>query len=181
MTHATRISGLAIVWVLSLVSLLSAAPVQMRAIVQNGFGGPDVLKLQMVPVPQPGPGEIRVRVYAAAINPTDWMFRQGERGTDKDKISIAGRDFAGVVEALGTRVSKWKLGDAVFGTKRPWGANAEFVVVGEAAAFRKPKNFTYEQASGIGIAGLTGLRAVVDSGVKPGQRLVIIEIGRAHV
>ena len=168
-----RLLGAVAVLGLAGIPVLHAAPAQMRAMVETGFGGPEVLKLQMVDVPEPKAGEIRVRVYAAAINPNDWRFRQGERG-DKDKVSIAGRDMAGVVDALGAGVTQWKIGDAVFGFKRPWGADAEYVAIEASAVFPKPKTFTYEQASGIGIAGLTGLRALADSGVKPGQRLVVI-------
>ena len=174
MRDARSIGIFAAVLGVSIAGASFAAPAQMRAIVQAGYGGPQVLKLQMVPVPEPGAGEVRVKVYAAAVNPTDWRFREGEYAKD-DSFKIAGFDFAGVIDAVGAGVTQWKPGDAVFGTKRPQGAYAEYLVTrADGVIYAKPKNFTYEEASGITIAGMTALRAVVESHIAPGQRFAIV-------
>jgi NADPH:quinone reductase-like Zn-dependent oxidoreductase len=79
----------------------------MKAIVQKGTGGPEVLGLQTVPVPEPREGQVLIRVYAASVNPIDWKMRRGSmaRGT-----RIPGMDVAGVVEKLGPGVTTLKMG-----------------------------------------------------------------------
>src|SRR5580658_4529273 len=93
----------------------AAAPKEQKAIVQTGNGGPEVLKLQNIPVLEPGEGEVLIRVYAAAVNPTDWKARTAGPGyAPMAEAVIPGRDVAGVIEKIGRGVDMLKVGDPVF-------------------------------------------------------------------
>src|SRR5947209_1086400 len=111
----------------------------MKAIVQRGYGGPEVLRLEDVEKPPTADREVLVRVRAASANPLDWHFMRGEplimrmsSGFGKPKQVSVGVDFAGTVESVGSNVNQFNLGDAVFGGKS--GAFAEFVSVPENKA-----------------------------------------------
>ena len=105
-------------------ALPAATPAQMRAIVQEGNGGPEVLQLRRVAVAEPAAGQVLIRVYAAAVNPIDWKLRTGERprsapapapgGAATDAARIPGLDVAGVIEKVGSGVTQFRPGDAVF-------------------------------------------------------------------
>jgi NADPH:quinone reductase-like Zn-dependent oxidoreductase len=162
---------------------LAATPTEQQAIVQTGTGGPEVLKLQTVPVLEPAANEVLIRVYAAAVNPADTKSRTGTSssrpapGATLPSI-IAGGDVAGVVEKLGSGVTGLKAGDPVFAivTHPPGrlnGAYAQFAVASIAAVVPKPRNITFSQAAGLGIAGVTGVRTVVATRVAQGQRVLI--------
>ncbi len=84
--------------------------------------------LEEIPTPSPGPHEILVRVTAAGVNPIDWKRR--ERTTSTFPF-VLGQDFAGVVSETGSRVSKYREGERVFGVARAHGSYAEYTVVGE--------------------------------------------------
>ena len=98
----------------------------MRALVQDRYGSPDVLRIDEVPKPVPGPGQVLVRVSAASVNARDWHVMRGEprmaRAMDRStfgrsgpKVRTPGTDFAGTVESVGEGVSQRQAGDAVFG------------------------------------------------------------------
>jgi NADPH:quinone reductase-like Zn-dependent oxidoreductase len=122
---------------------------------------------------------VLVRVLAAAVNAYDWHVMRGDpylgrlfMGLARPKAHIAGRDFAGRVEAVGPGVTQLRPGDPVFGEAS--GAFADFVCAPAHAVDRKPANLTFEQAASIPLAGntaLTGLRDVAQ--VQPGQRVLI--------
>src|SRR5688500_5905014 len=106
-------------------SLLVTAQ-NMRALVQDRYGGPDVLHLVDMPRPAPGHGEVLVRVEAASVNARDWHVMRGEpriaRLMDRSifgwrgpRLRVRGTDYAGVVEAVGPAASDWAVGDRVFG------------------------------------------------------------------
>src|SRR5687768_14773954 len=97
-----------------------------RAVLQHRYGSPDVLTVATVPTPAPGPGEVVVRVRAASVNARDWHVMRGEprlarlldRATfalRRPRVAVRGTDLAGVVEAVGDGVTRWRVGDAVFG------------------------------------------------------------------
>ena len=105
----------------------------MKAIVQERFGPPDVLRLADIDVPEVGAGDVLVRVHAAALNPADWHILRGdprvarlmgEVGLRRPKARVAGVDAAGVVEAVGANVRGLRSGDEVLGFCR--GAFAEY-------------------------------------------------------
>lgn len=166
---------------------LGATPKEQQAIVQTGTGGPEVLQLQTVPVLEPGPDQVLIRVYAAAVNPVDWKMRQGMGGGPRPPAGlpvapatrIPGLDVAGVIESVGASVTGLKTGDAVFamiGRVQTAGLNggySHYVIASASNVVPKPKSFTYEQAAGLGIVGMTAARMVIGSKVGKGQRVFI--------
>jgi NADPH:quinone reductase-like Zn-dependent oxidoreductase len=155
----------------------------MIAVVQDEFGSPDVLRVEEVPVPVPGPGQVLVRVRAAALNPLDWHFMRGEPlvmrlqlGMRRPKGRVRGVDVAGVVEAVGDGVTTPAVGDEVFGVCR--GSLARYTVAEAAHLVAKPARLSFEQAAGMGIAGLTALQELRDlAKVKQGDRVLITGAG----
>src|SRR5262245_35555618 len=112
----------------------------MRAIVYSEYGSPDVLRLEDVPKPAPAPGEVLIRVHAASVNRSDWEGLTGEPlyarigGLRKPRAPILGTDVAGVIEAVGSKVTRFRPGDSVFGDiMMQSGCFAEYVCVREAA------------------------------------------------
>jgi NADPH:quinone reductase-like Zn-dependent oxidoreductase len=152
----------------------------MRAIVQRGYGSPELLEHEEVPVPAVEDGQVLVRVHAAAVNPGD-VFSVGGRplvvrlatGMLKPRNPVPGRAFSGTVERVGRNASRFRPGDGVYGeTAR--GAYAEYVSVQERALARKPDNATFEQAAAVPLSGVTALQGLRDKGrVAPGSRVLI--------
>ncbi len=152
----------------------------MRAIRAHCDGGPERLTFENVEKPEPGAGEILVRVKAAGVNPLDYHFMRGSpyllrlmAGIGAPDDPRSGVDFAGVVEAIGDSVTKFDVGDAVFGGAN--GAFAEYLVINESRGVaRKPANVSFEQAAGVAIAGITALQALEDKGaLEAGQDVLI--------
>ncbi len=152
----------------------------MKAIVQERFGPPEVLRLADIDPPEPGADDVLVRVHAAALNPADWHILRGDPyvarlmgiGLTKPKNPVAGSDAAGVVEAVGANVRGFQAGDEVFGFFR--GAFAEYARASETKVVPKPASLTFEQAAAIPIAATTALRGIRDVGeVKAGQRVLV--------
>jgi NADPH:quinone reductase-like Zn-dependent oxidoreductase len=152
----------------------------MKAIVYCDYGTAEVLELQDVDKPVPADDEILVKVRAASVNPLDWHFMRGtpylmrmSSGLRKPKITRLGVDFAGTVEAVGSKVTSFKPGDEVFGGRR--GALAEYVTVrADRAVAIKPPNLTFEQAASVPIAAVTALQALRDNGkLQSGQKVLI--------
>ena len=153
----------------------------MKAIVYCEFGSPDVLHLEEIEKPAPDENQLLVRIHAASVNPLDWHYMEGTPkiarllgfGLRKPKTTRLGVDFAGTVEAVGAKVTKFKVGDEVFGGKN--GAFAEYVVVrDDHAVALKPASINFDQAAAVPIAGLTALQALRDKGrLKDGQDVLI--------
>jgi NADPH:quinone reductase-like Zn-dependent oxidoreductase len=154
----------------------------MVGIVQDEYGSPDVLEIRDIEKPEITEGEVLVRVRAAGVNPGDWAIMSGlpyiarpVYGLRKPKNSVRGTDVAGTVEAVGTGVTRFQLGDEVFG----WcsglgGAFAEYASASEEALAPKPANLTFEQAAAVPMAGLVALQALRDhGGVRAGQKVLI--------
>jgi NADPH:quinone reductase-like Zn-dependent oxidoreductase len=151
----------------------------IKAIVQDRYGSPDVLRLKDIDKPVPEDNEVLVRVRAAAVNIGNWHVLRGipyamrpAVGLFKPKHEIPGLDLAGQVEAVGGSVKQFQPGDEVFG----WcnGAFAEYACAEENNLLAKPSNLTLEQAAAVGDSAFTALDAVRDQGmVQPGQRVVI--------
>ena len=152
----------------------------MKAITYRCYGSPEVLELADVEKPAPGDTEVLVRVKAASVNPLDWHYMRGSpyfmrlgTGIGAPDDTRLGVDFAGIVEAVGTGVTKFSPGDEVFGGRT--GAFAEYVIVPEDRAMvRKPPELSFEQAAAMPIAALTALQALRDKGeLQAGQKVLI--------
>ena len=151
----------------------------MRAIVQDRYGPPSALRLREVDRPVPAEGEVLVWVRAAAVNALDWHFVRGDPylarmslGLRRPTVPIRGRDFAGLVEAVGPGVTTLQPGDEVYGEAN--GSFAEYAIAKLAAIDRKPANLSFEQAAAIPLAGITALMGVRDAaGLHKGQTILI--------
>ncbi|MFG2622910.1 NADP-dependent oxidoreductase [Streptomyces sp. NPDC048507] len=148
---------------------------RMRAIGQDRFGGPEVLKVVEVERPVPGVAEVLVRVHAAGVNPTDtWHRASGGLGTGTIRL---GWDLSGVVEAVGPGVTTLAPGDEVFGMPRhplPAGTYAQYVTSPARHLVRKPAGLTHVRAAALPLAAMTAWQALVDTaGVRPGQRVLV--------
>jgi NADPH:quinone reductase-like Zn-dependent oxidoreductase len=151
-----------------------------RAVTYYCYGTADVLNLEALEVPVPAENELLVRVHAAALNPLEWHYLHGEpyvmrlmSGLGKPNVTRLGVDFAGTVEATGAAVTRFTVGDEIFGMNV--GTFADYITVRETARItRKPANVSFEEAAGVGIAGSTALIAVRDKGaVAPGKRVLV--------
>jgi NADPH:quinone reductase-like Zn-dependent oxidoreductase len=151
----------------------------MKAIVQNAYGSPDVLKLKDVAKPALNESDVLVRVHAAALNAGDVFSMRGSPlpirfmvGFPKPKDYILGWDVAGTVEAIGKNVTQFLPGDEVFGACT--GAFAEYACAGEDKFARKPANLTFEQAAAVPTAAVSALRGLRDIGnLQAGQKVLI--------
>jgi NADPH:quinone reductase-like Zn-dependent oxidoreductase len=152
----------------------------MKAIVYRCYGSPEVLALEDVAKPSPVDDEVLVRVRAASVNPLDWHYMRGSpyfmrlgSGIGSPSNHRLGVDFAGIVEAVGDKVTQFKPGDEVFGGRT--GAYAEYVLVrDDRAIVHIPEGVSFEQAASLPIAALTALQALRDKGnLQPGQKVLI--------
>jgi NADPH:quinone reductase-like Zn-dependent oxidoreductase len=152
----------------------------MKAIVQERFGPPDVLKLVDIDLPGIGPSDLLVRVHAAALNPYDWHMLRGDplvarlmgTGLTRPKYRVAGIDAAGRVEAVGADVRGLRPGDEVLGFCP--GAFAEYARAEAAKVVPKPAGLTFEQAAAVPMAAATALRGIRDVGaVRAGHRVLV--------
>jgi NADPH:quinone reductase-like Zn-dependent oxidoreductase len=152
----------------------------VKAIVQDRFGPPEVLRLADTGLPEAGPDDVLVRVHAAALNPADWHILRGDPlvarlmgvGLTRPKARVAGIDVAGVVEAAGVNVRGLRTGEEVLGFCR--GAFAEYACAAADLVVPKPARLTFEQAAAVPIAATTALRGIRDVGeVTAGQRVLV--------
>lgn len=149
----------------------------MRAVVIEGPGGPEVLRLTEVPDPSVGPDLIRVQVKAAGLNRADLLMRMGRYGEQGPGPLVPGLEFAGVVEQVGEGVTAHKVGDRVFGIVSG-GGQAEKVVVHERGAVRIPANLDDISAAAVPEAFITAHDALVSQGgLRAGERVLIHAIG----
>ena len=155
----------------------------MKAIVQTEYGSPDVLKLREVDRPVVSDSKVLVRVYATSVHAGDWHLMRGDPwlvrlmfGLFKPKIQILGTDMAGTVEAIGSKITQFKLGDQVFGdlSECGFGGFAEYVSVPESALVLKPENLTFEEAAIVPVSALAALKGLRDVGkIRSGQQVLI--------
>ena len=152
----------------------------MRAIVQDAYGDAEVWSNSEVARPEVRDNEVLVRVHAAGLDRGTWHVMTGfpylarlALGFTKPKNRVPGLDLAGTVEAVGSAVTRFTVGDEVFGTGR--GSFAEYAAAREDKLARKPVNLTFDQAAVVPVSGLTAIQAVQDHGrVQPGQRVLVI-------
>jgi NADPH:quinone reductase-like Zn-dependent oxidoreductase len=150
----------------------------MKRIQYHRYGGPEVLRLEEFALAAPGPDQIRIRVRAAAANPMDWKIRNGELKmmTGQKFPRGLGHDFAGVVEEVGPKVTRFKVGDEVFGATglKEAGTFAEALITEEATVFAKPQSLSLEEAAALPIVGATAWTALIDKAkLGAGERIFI--------
>ncbi|WP_089099235.1 NAD(P)-dependent alcohol dehydrogenase [Streptomyces hyaluromycini] len=153
----------------------------MKAIVQERFGPPEVLRPAEIEAPQAGPGQVLVRVRAAAVNPYDWHLLRGDPyvarllggvGLTRPKSLVAGIDAAGEVVAVGAGVDGVRPGDEVLGFCP--GAFAEFACTTPGLLVPKPAGLTFEEAAAVPMAAVTALRGIRTVGrARAGQRVLV--------
>ena len=160
---------------------------QMKAIVRERFGSPDVLQLKEME--KPAPDDVRgvlVKVYASSVNPADRydvngmsfalrlvlpLFRMGV-GVRRPKEPQVGMDLAGTVEAVSSTVTQFKPGDEVYGVG--FHGYAEYAVARENRVALKPRNLSFEESAAVPIAGFTALQALRNHGlIEPGKKVLI--------
>ncbi|MFI8459288.1 NADP-dependent oxidoreductase [Kitasatospora sp. NPDC085464] len=146
----------------------------MKAVVVTESGGPEVLRVRVVPDPEPGPGEVRVRVYAAGVQPVDLAVREGFRppGLTVEPPFVLGNEFAGVVDRLGPDSGEWRVGDEVLGF-RLLDSHAELVTVAADQLVAKPAGMPWEQAGSLSASGQTAHTALTLLGVGPGDTVLV--------
>jgi NADPH:quinone reductase-like Zn-dependent oxidoreductase len=152
---------------------------RMKAILYDHYGPPDVLQYESVETPVPVGDQVLIRVRASSVNPYDWRFIRGTpvfirlfTGMRAPKSRRLGADVAGVVQAVGSNVTQFKIGDAVFGTAQ--GSFAECACASQSTLALKPENLSWEQAAAVPIAGITALQGLRDkAGIRAGQHILI--------
>jgi NADPH:quinone reductase-like Zn-dependent oxidoreductase len=149
----------------------------MRAVLQNTFGDPGVLKLVEYPDPVALPTEIVVRVKASAINPVEAYIRSGAFPVLGQPPFILGWDVSGIIESLVPGVNRFAIGDEVYGMPlfpRPANAYAEKVAAPSRHFALKPKSLDHIHAAALPLVGLTAWQSLVDvAQVGPKQRVLI--------
>lgn len=159
----------------------------MKAIVSTHAGPPEVLQLQEVAKPAPGANEVLIRVHAATVTVGDvmlrrlpaWMWVPMRLLSPHRRKRIPGHELAGEVEAVGEAVTRFAVGDQVFGTTTGLsvGANAEYVCLPEAwptgVLARKPANLTYAEAAALPVGGMTALQLLRKGKVQAGQKALV--------
>ena len=152
----------------------------MRAIVHDTYGSADVLRLATIPRPRIADDQVLVRGHAAGLGRGTWHLMAGRPyairlgfGLRKPKNPVPGRDLAGTVEAIGSAVTGYAVGDEVFGVGE--GSFAEYAAVRAAKLAPKPAELSFEQAAVVPISALTALQALRDAGqVRRGQKVLVI-------
>ncbi len=152
----------------------------MKAMVQDSYGPPAVLRLEEVERPAPGRGEVLVRVRAAGVDQGVWHLMAGMpyavravSGLRRPRNRVRGMDVAGVVEAVGPDVTRFRPGDEVYGNCS--GSFAEYACAKEGTLAPKPESLDFEQAAAVPVSGCTALGAVRDSGrVEAGRSVLVL-------
>jgi NADPH:quinone reductase-like Zn-dependent oxidoreductase len=161
---------------LGAIALTQINAEMMKAVVAHEYGAPEVLKYEDAPRPEPKENELLVRLIACGVNPADPLVISGrfakEFGTHLPLIP--GYDVAGVVEATGSKVTKFKKGDAVYGYALFGGGWAEYAVLAENEAALKPKSATFVETAAVPMGALTAWQGLIDTAkVSAGQTVLI--------
>jgi NADPH:quinone reductase-like Zn-dependent oxidoreductase len=150
----------------------------VRAVVYDGYGSPDVLRVEDVPTPSPAAAQVLVRVAATSVNLSDWEGLRGSPlyarlgGLRSPTRRTLGSDVAGLVEAVGEGVTRFRPGDEVYGDNLALkGGFAEYTVAAESALTRKPLELTFAEASTIPQAGAIALQGT--EGAADGRRVLV--------
>ncbi|WP_227589879.1 NAD(P)-dependent alcohol dehydrogenase [Demequina pelophila] len=159
----------------------TAAPTTMTAAVQTRYAGPEEIHVDTIAVPKPGEGEVLVAVHAAGVDRGVWHLATGRPlviraigfGLRRPKQPVQGTDVAGVVAAVGAGVTRFTVGDEVYGTTD--GTYAEYAVAKEDRLALKPAAASFAEAGAMPVSAIAALQAVQDSAqVEAGQRVLIL-------
>jgi len=153
----------------------------MKAMVRHLYGSPEVLEMADVEKPVPRQDEVLIRIRATSLNASDWEILRGKPlygrlwGFFTPKVRILGSDVAGIVEAVGPRVTRFGPGDAVYGDVfGKWGGFAEWICAPESMLRPIPEGMSAEEAAAIPQSGAIALQALRDKGrVQPGQTVLV--------
>ena len=155
----------------------------MKALAIRRYKAP--MEIMELPRPEPGPGDLLVRIRAASVNPLDYKIRSGGVKVliPYSFPLILGNDLAGQVEAVGPGVSKFKVGDAIYSRldKDRIGAMAEYALVRESAAAKKPARLDFVEAASVPLVGLTAWQALIDLAHLQAEQKVLIHAGSGGV
>src|SRR5208283_2554272 len=132
----------------------------MKAIVVREFGGPEVMKLEEIPAPKPGPGQVVVRMKAAGVNPADTYMRSGNYSNKPPLPYTPGTDGAGVIDSVGTGVTRVKTGDRVYTARTVSGTYAECALALDSQVQPLPERISWAQGAAIFVPYATGYRAL---------------------
>ncbi len=133
----------------------------MKAIVVREYGDPNVMILEETPIPEVGVSNVLVRIMAAGVNPVDTYIREGVHPSTPPLPFTPGKDAAGIVEAIGERVSKVAVGDRVYLAGAITGTYAEYALCEESQVWKLPNNTSYEQGAGVFVPCATAYRALI--------------------
>ncbi|MEM6634684.1 MAG: NAD(P)-dependent alcohol dehydrogenase [Pseudomonadota bacterium] len=159
-----------------------------KALSYSRYGPPSVVRVEEVPKPVPGRGEVLLRVHAGSVNTADWRMRAAAfpgilvipgraiYGLHKPRNPRLGTEFAGTVEDLGPGVTKFDLGDSLFGFKPSGGASAEFITVPQDSAVAKmPEHHSFEEAAALPFGGVCALVFLTDfARIEVGQNVLVV-------
>jgi len=155
----------------------------MKAVLANRYGGPDALEIGEIAKPEPKANEVLVRTYASAVTQADVMMRKGTPrfarvfvGLTKPNARVPGTAFSGKIEAVGSDVTRFKVGDDVFGeTAMKFSAHAEFVTVPEDGVIETvPLNMSYDEAAPVVDGALTVHNFLTNlATIRPGDKVLI--------
>src|SRR6266481_2859133 len=156
---------------------------RMKASFFSRFGGPEVLQYGDLPDPVPARGEVVVDIHAASVNAADWKMRAGQYSRSIELPHVPGRDFSGVVAALGAGAGDFKVGDAVFGVCEVprEGAYAERIAIRQEIVARTPGRLTHLQCAAIALTGLTALVSLEDTLKLQAGETILIQGGAGGV
>ncbi len=164
---------------------------EMKAVVYSRYGSPEVLQLKKLKKPTPKPNEILVKVYATSVTAGDvrlrasdfpplvWLPARLMFGLFRPKKQILGHEWSGVIEQIGNKVLKFKLGDEVFGTTSmlKTGAYAEYMCVpqhwNQDVVIKKPKQLSHKEAAVLPIGSMTALFLLQKANIEPDQKVLI--------
>jgi NADPH:quinone reductase-like Zn-dependent oxidoreductase len=158
----------------------------MKAVLCPGYGPPEVLRIADIAKPTPKDNEVLIKVRASTVTVADvrirafnvpksyWIPARLALGITKPRSAILGSEFAGVVESIGSRITKFKPGDEVLGSTFPQlGGYAEYKTAGENSLTAKPRNITFEEAAAIPVGALTADHFLKRAGIRSGHKVLI--------
>lgn len=150
----------------------------MKAVRIHAYGNAEVLKYEDAPIPEIAPNEVLVEVVATSVNPVDWKIREGylQQMISYQFPLTLGWDVSGVVEAVGSKVTRFKPGDAVYSRPdiRRNGTYAEYVAIREDEIAHKPQTISHVEAATLPLAGIAAWEAIVTTAkVSAGQRVLV--------
>ena len=157
----------------------------MKAIIWTAYGPPEVLRYQEVAKPTPKPDEVLIRICASNIFPGDCELRRFDLqslfwlpirlyiGAFKPRFKILGQEYAGIIEAVGSHITTFKSGDAVFAPTAFIGSYAEYICAKPTVMLPKPENMSFEEAATVPVGGLNALHFCRSANIQPGQKVLI--------